>query len=172
MTRSLRFALGLFLAVTGGAMALEVRSPAFADGGSIPSQFTCDGKNVSPPLSWTGIPPAAKSLALVCDDPDAPAGVWVHWVVYDLPPSTSALPEGVPARDEIGGGGRQGKNDFRKIGYGGPCPPSGTHRYVFALYALDSKLDLAAGATKQDLLEAIRGHVLAEAKLTGKYSRR
>lgn len=153
-------------------MALELRSAAFAEGGSIPSQYTCDGKNVSPPLAWSGIPPAAKSLALVCDDPDAPAGVWVHWVVYGLPPSTSALPEGVPARDEIGGGGRQGKNDFRKIGYGGPCPPSGTHRYVFTLSALDSKLDLPAGATKQDLLAAIRGHVLAETKLIGKYSRR
>src|SRR2546430_2792208 len=93
---SLRFALGLFLAVTGGAMALELRSAAFAEGGSIPSQYTCDGKNVSPPLSWSGIPPAAKSLALICDDPDAPAGVWVHWVVYGLFPSISALPEGVP----------------------------------------------------------------------------
>jgi len=172
MTRSLWFALGLFLAVTGGAMALELRSAAFAEGGSIPSQYTCDGKNVSPPLAWSGIPPAAKSLALVCDDPDAPVGVWVHWVVYGLPSSTAALPEGVPARDEIGGGGRQGKNDFRKIGYGGPCPPSGTHRYVFTLSALDSKLDLPAGATKQDLLAAMRGHVLAETKLIGKYSRR
>jgi hypothetical protein len=172
MTRALRFAAGLFLTVTGGAMALELRSAAFPEGGSIPSQYTCDGKNVSPPLSWSGTPTAAKSLALICDDPDAPAGVWVHWVLYDLPPSTSALPEGVPARDEIREGGRQGKNDFRKIGYGGPCPPSGTHRYVFTLYALDSKLDLAAGATKQDLLAAMRGHVIAEGKLTGKYSRR
>jgi len=153
-------------------MALEVRSSAFSEGGSIPSQYTCDGKDVSPPLSWSGIPAAAKSLALICDDPDAPAGVWVHWVLYDLPPSTSTLPEAVPARAEVAGVGRQGKNDFRKVGYGGPCPPSGTHRYVFTLYALDSKLDLAAGATKQDLLAAMRGHVVAESKLTGKYSRR
>ncbi|HEU5250307.1 MAG TPA: YbhB/YbcL family Raf kinase inhibitor-like protein [Thermoanaerobaculia bacterium] len=138
----------------------------------IPSQYTCDGRNVSPPLSWSGVPADAKNLALICDDPDAPAGVWVHWVVYDLPASAKGLPEAVPLRDEISGGGRQGKNDFRKTGYGGPCPPGGTHRYVFTLSALDRPVGLPAGATKAQLLSAMRGHVLAEGKLTGKYSRR
>jgi Raf kinase inhibitor-like YbhB/YbcL family protein len=151
---------------------LEITSSAFSEGGSIPAQYTCDGKDVSPPLSWSGIPAGTKSLALICDDPDAPSGVWVHWVAYNIPASTSELPEAVPARDEIAGGGLQGKNDFRKTGYGGPCPPGGTHRYVFTVYALDSDVTLAAGATKAQLLAAVRGHVLAEGKLTGKYSRR
>lgn len=153
-------------------MALEVKSPAFSEGSAIPTQYTCDGRDVSPPLAWSGVPPGAASLALVCDDPDAPRGTWVHWVVFDLPPSSKGLPEGVPAKDEVASGGLQGTNDFRKIGYGGPCPPGGTHRYVFTLYALDSKLRLSAGATKKELLAAARGHVLAEGKLTGKYTRR
>jgi Raf kinase inhibitor-like YbhB/YbcL family protein len=153
-------------------MALELRSSAFSEGSRIPSKYTCDGKDASPPLSWTGIPAGGKSLALTCDDPDAPAGLWVHWVVFDLPPSATGLPEGVAATPEISGGGRQGKNDFRKIGYGGPCPPSGTHRYVFTLYAVDSTLGLPAGATRQDLLAAIKNHTLGEATLTGTYSRR
>jgi Raf kinase inhibitor-like YbhB/YbcL family protein len=153
-------------------MALDLRSSAFSDGGRIPSKYTCDGKDTSPPLSWTGIPAAGKSLALTCDDPDAPRGLWVHWVVFDLPPSATGLPEGVPATLEISGGGRQGKNDFGKIGYGGPCPPSGTHRYVFTLYALDSTLGLPAGAARQDLLAAMRNRALGEATLTGTYSRR
>jgi Raf kinase inhibitor-like YbhB/YbcL family protein len=153
-------------------MALDLRSSAFSDGGRIPSKYTCDGKDTSPPLSWTGIPAGGKCLALTCDDPDAPRGLWVHWVVFDLPPSATGLPEGVPATPEISGGGRQGKNDFGKIGYGGPCPPSGTHRYVFTLYALDSTLGLPAGATRQDLLAAMRNRALGEATLTGTYSRR
>jgi Raf kinase inhibitor-like YbhB/YbcL family protein len=153
-------------------MALELRSPAFSEGSRIPSKYTCDGKDASPPLSWTGIPSGGKSLALACDDPDAPSGLWVHWVVFDLPPSAKGLPEGVPPTPEISGGGRQGKNDFRKIGYGGPCPPSGTHRYVFTLYAVDSTLELPAGATRKDLLAAIKNHTLGEATLTGLYSRR
>jgi Raf kinase inhibitor-like YbhB/YbcL family protein len=153
-------------------MALELRSSAFSEGSRIPSKYTCDGKDASPPLSWTGIPAGGKSLALTCDDPDAPAGLWVHWVVFDLPPSATGLPEGVAATPEISGGGRQGKNDFRKIGYGGPCPPSGTHRYVFTLYAVDRTLGLPAGATRQDLLAAIKNHTLGEATLTGTYSRR
>ena len=153
-------------------MALELRSSAFSDGSRIPSKHTCDGEDASPPLSWTGIPAGGKSLALTCVDPDAPAGLWVHWVVFDLPPSTTGLPKGVPATPEISGGGRQGINDFRKIGYGGPCPPSGTHRYVFTLYALDSTLGLPGGATRQDLLAAMRNRALGEATLTGTYSRR
>jgi len=151
---------------------MRVTSSAFSDGGSIPPKYTCDGKDVSPPLSWSGVPEATKSLALICDDPDAPSGVWVHWVAYDLPPSSAGLPEAVPPREEIPGGGRQGRNDFRKIGYGGPCPPSGTHRYVFTVSALDRTVDLPAGATKAALLAAMRDHVLAESRLTGKYSRR
>jgi Raf kinase inhibitor-like YbhB/YbcL family protein len=151
---------------------LTIRSPVFHEGGSIPARYTCDGEDVSPPLEWSGVPEGTKSLALTCDDPDAPAGLWVHWVVFDLPPSATGLPEGVPVTPEISGGGRQGKNDFRKIGYGGPCPPGGTHRYVFTLYALDSTLGLPAGATRQDLLAAIKNHTLGEATLTGTYSRR
>lgn len=153
-------------------MSLKIESPAFSDGGAIPSLYTCDGRDVSPPLSWTGIPADGKSLALVCDDPDAPSRVWVHWVIFNLPPSTTGLPEGVPPRKAVDGGGLQGTNDFRKIGYGGPCPPSGTHRYVFTLYALGATLPLAAGATKAELLAAAKGLIQAQAVLTGKYSRR
>jgi Raf kinase inhibitor-like YbhB/YbcL family protein len=152
-------------------MAMRVQSPAFAEGSRIPRSYTCDGKDVSPPLSWSGVPEGAKSLALICDDPDAPGKTWVHWVLFNLPPATRELPEGVPARASVSGGGVQGANDFRKLGYGGPCPPGGTHRYVFKLYALDLLLDLAAGATKAELEDAIEGHVLGQATLTGKYSR-
>jgi hypothetical protein len=153
-------------------MTLTIRSSAFSEGSRIPPKYTCDGQDTSPPLTWTGIPAGANTLALTCDDPDAPSGLWVHWVVFDLPPSVMGLPEGVPPTPEISGGGRQGKNDFRKIGYGGPCPPSGTHRYVFTLYALDSPSGLPAGATRQDLLALIKNHVLGQATLTGTYSRR
>jgi len=152
-------------------MPLRIESPAFSEGGAIPRPFTCDGRDVSPALSWSGAPAGTKSLALICDDPDAPAGVWVHWVVYGLPSGASGLPESVPASPEVPGGGMQGKNDFGKLGYGGPCPPKGTHRYDFKLYALDVETKLKAGATKAQLLRAIEGHVIAEAKLTGRYSR-
>jgi Raf kinase inhibitor-like YbhB/YbcL family protein len=155
-----------------GSMALKLTSPAFPEGGAIPKQYTCDGKDVSPPLAWSDVPAATKGFALICDDPDAPAGVWVHWVAYGLPASSTGLPEAVPPREEIPGGGRQGRNDFRKIGYNGPCPPSGTHRYVFTVSALDGTLELPAGATKGELVAALKGHVLGEGRLTGKYSRR
>lgn len=151
---------------------MKLTSSAFAEGGRIPPQHTCDGADVSPALEWSGAPEATKSFALICEDPDAPAGDWVHWTVYDLPPTSTGLPEGVPSTDDIPGGGRQGRNDFRRIGYGGPCPPGGTHRYVFALYALDRMLRLSGGAAKKEVRAAIRGHVLAEGRLTGKYSRR
>lgn len=151
---------------------MKLTSPAFPEGGHIPPQHTCDGADVSPAFEWSGAPEATKSFALVCDDPDAPAGDWVHWTVYDLPPDSTGLPEGVPPSDDVPGGGRQGRNDFRRIGYGGPCPPGGTHRYVFALYALDRMLRLRGGAAKGEVRAAIRGHVLAEGRLTGKYSRR
>jgi Raf kinase inhibitor-like YbhB/YbcL family protein len=150
---------------------MKIESPAFKDGGAIPRQYTCDGRDASPALSWSGVPAETKSLALICDDPDAPAGIWVHWVLVDLPPSMTGLPEGVPATPTLSGGGVQGKSDFGRLGYGGPCPPSGTHRYEFKLYALDAELKLSAGATKAQLVRAMQGHILAEAKLTGKYKR-
>lgn len=152
-------------------MAIRVQSSTFSEGGAIPRQYTCDGEDISPPLSWSGVPEGAKSLALICDDPDAPGKTWVHWVLFNLPPSMTELPEGVPAREDVRGGGLQGTNDFRKVGYGGPCPPSGTHRYVFKLSALDTEVRLAPGATKADLERAMKGHILAEGALTGKYSR-
>jgi Raf kinase inhibitor-like YbhB/YbcL family protein len=153
-------------------MALEVTSPAFADGESIPARYTCQGDDVSPALRWSNVPGEAKSLALICDDPDAPAGTWVHWVIYDIPPSSSGLTEGVPPSEITPEGAKQGINDFRRTGYGGPCPPRGTpHRYFFKLYALDIEPGLPAGAGKADLLRVIEGHVLAEGQLMGRYKR-
>ena len=146
-------------------------SPVFAAGQPIPARFTCDGEDISPALEWSGVPASAKSLALICDDPDAPAGTWVHWVVYNLPADDMGLIENTPATDKLTGGGLQGKNDFGKIGYGGPCPPSGTHRYFFKLYTLDTELDLKPGATKSDLLKAMEGHIVAQGELMGTYSR-
>lgn len=154
-------------------MAVQVTSPAFAEGGSIPSKYTCDGQDVSPPIKWNSVPDGTQSIALIADDPDAPNGTWVHWVVYDLPPSLRELPEKVPSDEEIlGNGGRQGITDFGRIGYGGPCPPSGTHRYYFKVYALDRVLGLSPGATKGQLLKAMEGHLLAEGHLMAKYARR
>jgi Raf kinase inhibitor-like YbhB/YbcL family protein len=150
---------------------IKLRSSAFQDGGMIPSKYTCDGANISPPLEWSGIPQGAKSLALVCDDPDAPGKTWVHWVAFDLPSSRNSLPENVPPVEEIPGGGKPGTNDFKKIGYGGPCPPSGTHRYFFKLYALDKALELGNNTTKDQLLKAMAGHVLGQAEIIGRYKR-
>ena len=151
---------------------MELRSAAFADGKPIPVRHTCDGADVSPPIAWSDVDPRAKSLTLVCHDPDAPAGDWVHWVVYDVPPARTELPEGVPPDERVQGGGTQGTNDFRRLGWGGPCPPSGTHRYLFTLYAVDAETGLAPGARRSDVEAAIRGHVVAEAKLTGTFTRR
>lgn len=150
---------------------LKVQSAAFSDEGAIPKQYTCDGRDVSPPLSWSGVPAQARSLALICDDPDAPRKTWVHWVLFDLPAETAELPEAVPAGETTPAGGIQGTNDFRKLGYGGPCPPQGTHRYLFKLYALDQDLKLPAGATKEQLERAMEGHVLEQGTLTGRYTR-
>lgn len=145
---------------------MQLTSPAFAPGGPVPSRYTCDGEDVSPPLAWDGVPEGAESLALIVDDPDAPGKIWVHWVLYALPPEMTGLEEGaVPA------GAREGMTDFGRTGYGGPCPPSGTHRYDFTLYALDARLDLPPGATKSQLLEAMEGHVLAKSGLQGRYAR-
>lgn len=155
----------------GGKMDIRLTSTAFTDGGTIPQKYTCDGADVSPPLAWDNVPEGTKSFALICDDPDAPMGTWVHWVLFNLPADTRNLPEAVPPDKELPSGARQGTNDFRKIGYGGPCPPSGTHRYYFKLYALDTLLELPAGISKAQLLKAMEGHVLAEGQLMGRYSR-
>lgn len=155
----------------GAKMDIRLTSTAFTEGGTIPKKYTCDGADVSPPLEWDNVPEGTKSFALICDDPDAPMGTWVHWVLFNLPADARSLPEAVPPDKELPSGARQGTNDFRKIGYGGPCPPGGTHRYYFKLYALDTTLDLPAGCTKAQLLRAMEGHVLAEGQLMGKYSR-
>jgi Raf kinase inhibitor-like YbhB/YbcL family protein len=156
----------------GETMSLQLTSTAFSAGKAIPKKFTCDGQDVSPTLAWTEPPAKAQSFALIMDDPDAPVGTWVHWVLYGLPADTKELPEGVAKQEQLPNGARQGRNDFRKIGYGGPCPPPGKpHRYFFKLHALDTKLDLKAGATKSDVESAMRGHILAQAELIGTYGR-
>lgn len=152
-------------------MELAITSAAFKDGGFIPKKYTCDSSNVSPPLQWSDVPGDTKSIALICDDPDAPMGTWVHWVIYNIPPDINSLPEDVPADRTLETGAMQGTNDFRKIGYGGPCPPGGTHRYFFKIYALDKLFELNPGLTKDDLLNAMGGHILSEGKLMGRYSR-
>jgi Raf kinase inhibitor-like YbhB/YbcL family protein len=154
------------------ATTMKLLSTAFNPNGLIPAKHTCDGQDISPPLSWDEPPAGTKSLALICDDPDAPSGTFVHWVLYDLPPLTQQLPEGVPKQPKLPTGGIQGKNDFGNPGYGGPCPPSGTHRYIFKLYALDKQLGLQPGATKAQLLKAIEGHIMATAELIGRYARK
>jgi len=153
-------------------MTFALKSSAFEEMGTIPRQFTCDGKDVSPPLAWSGAPEKTAAFALAVDDPDAPRKTWVHWVVSDLPGASTSLPEGVPPRDTLQNGARQGVNDFGKVGWGGPCPPSGTHRYVFTLYALDAALSLPERFTREDLTRAVKGHTLAEVRLTGRYSRK
>ncbi len=154
-----------------GGTAMKLSSPAFDEGAMIPVKYTCDGVDVSPPLKWSDAPAGVKSFALICDDPDAPMGTWVHWVAYNIPPNVNELAEGVPAVDTLSDGTRQGINDFRKKGYGGPCPPGGTHRYYFKLYALDATIPVEAGMTKAKLLKAMQGHILSEAQLMGKYKR-
>ncbi len=152
---------------------MQVTSSAFQEGAAIPEKYTCDGKNVSPPLAWSGTPQATKSLALIADDPDAPAGTWVHWVFYDLPPNTTELPEDMPKGQYLPGGARQGLNDFKHLGYGGPCPPPGkAHRYFFKLYALDAQLGLKPGATKKEIEKGMEKHILAQAHLMGTYKRK
>ncbi len=153
-------------------MTFRLSSSAFEHEAGIPVRYTCDGEDLSPPLLWEGVPEGTLSLALIMDDPDAPVGTWVHWVVYDLPAAMSGLEEGVPPEPELPGGGRHGTNSWRRLGYGGPCPPGGTHRYFFKLYALDvEELGLPAGASKGEVLRAMEGHVLAEAALMGRYGR-
>lgn len=153
-------------------MSIELTSTAFQQGATIPKQYTGDGADRSPSLRWSEPPSGTKSLALICDDPDAPRGTWVHWVLFNLPAQTRELKEGVPTTETLGDGAKQGKNDFGDIGYGGPAPPKGKpHRYFFKLYALDAAVDLPPGATKAQLLDAMKGRILAEGQLMGKYGR-
>ena len=156
----------------GSSAKLELKTTAFRPGGTIPAQFTCSGENISPTLSWSPPPPGTRSFVLVVDDPDAPAGTWVHWVVYNLPPTARGLPEHAPSGEVIGGGGMQGVNDFPTDGYSGPCPPPGKpHRYFFRLYALDTTLNLRAPVHRRDIDFAMKGHVLAKAELVGMFGR-
>ena len=156
----------------GAAMKIHINSTAFTEGQPIPSRHAYDQQDISPDLQWSGVPSTAKSLALICDDPDAPVGNWVHWVLYDLPPSMTGIPEDLPKSQTLDSGAKQGFNDYKKIGYGGPCPPPGkVHRYFFKLYALDIKTDLKPAVTKADLLKAMEGHVIAEGQLMGTYHR-
>jgi hypothetical protein len=152
-------------------MDMQISSSAFADGGMIPKQHTCDGADVSPDLAWTGVPEGTRSFALICDDPDAPVGTWVHWVLFNIPPNENELPAEVAPDASLRNGASHGTNDFRKLGYGGPCPPGGTHRYYFKLYALDTELSLESGATKAQVEDAMVGHILAQGQLMGKYAR-
>ena len=152
-------------------MAITITSSAFTEGVMIPKKHTCDAEDISPDLTWSGVPKEAKSLALICDDPDAPVGTWVHWVLFNIPAAVTALAAGIPPDAVLNNGSRHGKNDFRKLGYGGPCPPGGTHRYFFKIYALDTLLTLESGSTKAQLVAAMKGHILAEGQLMGKYKR-
>lgn len=150
-------------------MTLTLTSNAFKHEAAIPVRYTCTDADLSPELTWSGAPDATASFALIMDDPDAPGSTWVHWIVFNLPADTTTLPEGINSDDDLPGDALHGQNSWRRSDYGGPCPPSGTHRYFFKLYALDSTLDLAPGATKTDVLAAMEGHILAETQLIGTY---
>jgi Raf kinase inhibitor-like YbhB/YbcL family protein len=146
--------------------ALTITSPAFQNNGNIPRQYTCDGKDINPPLMITNCPQGTKSIALICDDPDAPVGIWVHWVIWNIDPGVKEIKENAVPQGAV-----QGMNDFRKHAYGGPCPPSGTHRYFFKVYALDTMLGISPTSTKADLEKAMKGHILAQGQLIGLYKR-
>ncbi len=152
-------------------MVFELTSTVFANGDPIPMKYTCDDQDISPPLHWKDPPEGTRSFALICDDPDAPVGTWVHWVLYNLPGSTLSLPEAVQSDADFPESGRHGQNSWGRSDYGGPCPPGGTHRYFFKLYALDTVLELDAGAGKEELLRVMEGHVLASTETMGVYSR-
>lgn len=163
---------GVSAIASGGAnLAITITSSVFTNGGMIPRDYTCDGKNLSPPLAWADVPEGTKSLAIICDDPDAPVGTWVHWVMYNIPATINKLPQSVPPAKVLENGAKHGINDFRKFGYGGPCPPGGTHRYYFKLYALDIELTQEPGLTKAELLKAMKNHILAEGQFMGRYKR-
>lgn len=153
-------------------MSFTIRSTAFSDGGQIPRTHSCDGANLSPPLGWKDTPAGTQSLLLIVDDPDAPGGTWTHWIIWNIPGQATTLPQGVPAAAVLDNGALQGKNDFGRFGYGGPCPPAGkAHRYNFKLFALDRRLDLKPGASREELEQAGRRHILSQTKLTGTYKR-
>ncbi len=152
-------------------MSLTITSKAFENEGMIPSKYTCDGENISPPLVWTQAPEGTKSFALISDDPDAPVGTFVHWVIYNIPPKVNELEENFPSDNKLENGVMQGMTDYRMVGYKGPCPPAGVHRYYFKLYALDVCLDIEPGVDKAGLLKTMEGHIVEEAVLMGKYSR-
>ena len=164
---------GQINATSENTMNFHITSTAFSEGQPIPRKFTCQGSDVSPPLKWTGAPSNARSFALVADDPDAPVGTWVHWVLYNLPAASTDLAENTQKLAALPGGARQGVNDFHQPGYGVPCPPPGKpHRYFFKLYALDTLLDLKPGATKKDVERAMENHILGQAQLMGTYQRK
>lgn len=179
MERTFRVTLLLSLSVAtliaqgrGGAHMFKLTSSAFATGTEIPRQYTCKGEDVSPVFEWSGAPQNTATFAIIMDDPDAPGGTWVHWVMWNIPGTAQSLPEGIARHEQLDDGGRQGRNSFRKVGYNGPCPPPGqTHRYFFRIYALDQKLDLPAGATRSQLDDAMKGHLLAEAEYMGTFHR-
>jgi len=153
-------------------MAFELTSTAMKPGDAVPKKYTGDGDDLSPPLKWTEPPSGTQSLALICEDPDAPRGTWTHWVAFNLPAESRELAEGMPGEPTLPNGTVQGTNDFGKIGYGGPAPPAGKpHRYFFKLYALDRKVDFQSGADKKQVLAAMKGHILGEAQLMGTYAR-
>ena len=153
-------------------MALSMRSASFESASRIPQVYTCDGRDVSPPLRWANAPQGTMSFALICDDPDAPMGTWVHWVIYNIPAETDRLAEALPSSEQLDSGALQGNNDFGRIGYGGPCPPRGKpHRYFFRLYALDCALSASAGLTKKALLKQMQGHILETTEFFGLYGR-
>ncbi len=152
-------------------MQIQVKSRAFSDGEMIPAKYTCTGDGISPPISWEPVSDNIRSFALICEDPDAPMGTFTHWVVYDLPPEVHELPERVPNEDRLPGGGVHGINSLHKSGYVGMCPPSGTHRYFFKVFALDTTLDLKPGAGKDEVLKAMEGHIVGEGQLMGRYQR-
>jgi len=169
---SLGLGLGAHIAL-GEPAKLTVTSSAFETGQPIPGKYSCQGEDISPPLKWAGVPKNTLSFALICDDPDAPGGTWVHWVIYNLPSDTPSLSENTPKSDTLKSGAIQGRNSFQNIGYGGPCPPGGkAHRYFFKVYALDMAFDVKKGQLgKEDLLAAMRGHILAQGQLMGTYKR-
>ncbi len=152
-------------------MTLSITSPVFSNGQPIPAIYTCKGRDTSPALAWGDPPAGTKSFALIMDDPDAPGGTWVHWVIYNIPASALGLTEATPANAQLVDGSINGKNSWGKLGYGGPCPPSGTHRYFFKLYALDAVLGLSSGVDKQGLLAAMQGHILTQGELMGTFSK-
>jgi Raf kinase inhibitor-like YbhB/YbcL family protein len=156
----------------GSAMSFAIQTNAFAPGSVIPKKYTCDGTDVSPELTWSGVPAGTQAFALIVDDPDAPGGTWTHWIAWDIPANATRLPEGTPKNETLADGTRQGKNDFNRVGYNGPCPPPGKpHRYFFKLYALGAKLDVRAGASRGELESAMKGKTLGQAEVMGKYGR-